>query len=44
MPEVRDLLGYSTIKMTDRYPHLALENLRKVVDTLENWSRSGHVG
>ena len=43
MPEVRDLLGHSKIKMTERYAHVALENLRKVVGALENWSRSGHV-
>ena len=44
MPEVRDLLGHSTITMAERYAHLALENLRKVVSALENWSRSDHVG
>ena len=44
MPEVRDLLGHSTIKMTERYAHLALDNLPKIVGALENRSRSGHVG
>ena len=40
--EVRDLLGHSTIKMTERYAYLAPENLRKTVRTLENRSHSGH--
>ena len=44
MPEVRELLGHSTIKMTDRNPHLALDNLPKIVGALENRSRCGHVG
>ncbi|MCU7879207.1 MAG: tyrosine-type recombinase/integrase [Candidatus Thiodiazotropha sp. (ex Lucinoma aequizonata)] len=35
LTEVRDLLGHSTIKMTERYAHLALENLRTAVERLE---------
>lgn len=40
---VRDLLGHTTIKMTERYAHLAPENIRAAVLVLEGvMSRSGH--
>jgi len=44
LTEVRDLLGYSTVKMTERYAHLAPENVRAAVARLDdydvtNWSR-----
>jgi integrase len=42
LPEVRDLLGHGSITMTERYAHLAPENVREAVRRLENWSRSGH--
>lgn len=40
---IRDLLGHSTVKMTERYAHLAPENVREAVTLLEGQSRSGHV-
>lgn len=44
LAEVRDLLGHSTIKMTERYAHLAPENIRSVVARLdEPVSRLRHV-
>jgi len=44
LAEVRDLLGHTTVKMTERYAHLAPENVRVAVSVLEgNVSRSGHV-
>lgn len=44
LPEVRDLLGHSTVKMTERYAHLAPERVRFAVDVLASVSRSGHAG
>jgi hypothetical protein len=44
LTEVRDLLGHSSIKMTERYAHLAPENVRAAVTLLEgNESRLSHV-
>ena len=43
LPEVRDLLGHASITMTERYAHLAPENVRAAVAVLESASRSGHV-
>jgi len=42
LPAVRDLLGHSTIKMTERYAHLSLENVRVAVNALDSESRCGH--
>ena len=45
LAEVRDLLGHTTVKMTERYAHLAPENVRVAVSVLEgNVSRSRHAG
>jgi integrase len=35
LTEVRDLLGHSTVKMTERYAHLAPENVPAAVARLE---------
>lgn len=43
LAEVRDLLGHSSITMTERYAHLAPENVRAAVAVLDR-SRSGHAG
>ncbi len=42
MVEVRDLLGHASITMTERYAHLAPENIRAAVAVLDSASRSGH--
>ncbi len=34
MPEIRDLLGHSTVAMTEKYAHLAPENVRAAVEVL----------
>jgi hypothetical protein len=37
------LLGHSTVKMTEKYAHLAPENVRAAVAVLDGFkSRSGH--
>ena len=44
LSEVRDLLGHSSVVMTERYAHLAPENVRAAVTRLEySQSRFGHV-
>ncbi|MCL2160972.1 MAG: site-specific integrase [Betaproteobacteria bacterium] len=42
LPAVRDLLGHSAISMTERYAHLAPENVRAAVAVLDGVSRNGH--
>jgi integrase len=44
LTEIRDLLGHSTVRMTERYAHLAPENVRAAVAAIEGAaSRSRHV-
>ena len=42
LTEVRDLLGHTTVIMTEKYAHLAPENVRAAVARLEDESRFGH--
>lgn len=44
LPEVRDLLGHSTVKVTERYAHLNPENVRSAVALLDPGSRFSHGG
>ena len=45
LTEVRDLLGHSSVKVTERYAHLAPENVRAAVAVLDaGESRFGHAG
>lgn len=42
LAELRDLLGHSTIEMTERYAHLAPDNHVRAVSVLDRLSRSSH--
>lgn len=45
LPEVRDLLGHESITMTEKYAHLAPDNVRSAVARLDGAeSRSSHAG
>jgi len=36
LTQVRDVLGHSTVVMTERYAHLAPENIRQALETLDS--------
>lgn len=38
LPEIRDLLGHSTVQMTERYAHLATENVTAAVQRINRGS------
>ncbi|MBF0611749.1 MAG: site-specific integrase [Magnetococcales bacterium] len=42
LPQIRDLLGHSSVTMTERYAHLAPETVRAAVSRLDGMSRFGH--
>ena len=42
LPAVRDLLGHSTIQMTERYAHLSPENVRAAVSALDGVAQNCH--
>lgn len=42
LPVVKELLGHSTIRMTERYTHLAPDNVRAAVEVLDSVSQIGH--
>ena len=44
MQAVRDLLGHSTVAMTERYAHLAPESIRAAVAVLDGHAQSGYIG
>ena len=39
---MKELLGHSTIKMTERYAHLSPENVRTAVSVLDSGHKNGH--
>lgn len=44
LPEVRDLLGHASVTMTEKYAHLAPDNVRAAVESLDRpTSRFCHV-
>jgi hypothetical protein len=40
--EVREMLGYAPVTMTERYAHLAPDRLKAAVRALESRSHSGY--
>ncbi len=44
LAEVKELLGHTTVQMTERYAHLAPENVRAAVERLETKNPESHSG
>ncbi len=42
LPAVRDLLGHSSVQMTERYAHLSPENVRAAVSALDGVAQNCH--
>ena len=42
LSDVKEVLGHSTIRMTERYAHNAPENSRAAVAKLDAWAQNGH--
>lgn len=44
LPEIREALGHSTVKVTEKYAHVSPDQVRETMDRIMVASRSGHDG